>query len=528
MENWTPKRRWLYGCMLGMSLGWIVGGLELVVRFSAQRLPLWFGEVFGLGVGLCLIMGLCGGLLGAAFGLLHVWRPEARVERVYAQQLGGVTLGLAAVYFVPIGLEMHARGHGVVGLAMVGMSVGFAAVVMLNARYWIRRSWSQTTPGAGWWWIAGGVSGVLVLVGSLNGSHVAQAGMYALESDRSVLLVTVEGAAWDDPLRPSSSSSVQFLEMVTPSPVAMPAHATLMTGLHPLRSRVVMADDVLSAGHTTVAEVLEEEGYATGAFVSSDALDQSRGLGQGFSVYDDDFSTWLPGWRKTSLGGVWSFFEGSGRSQRSRSARGTTERAVRWLHGVNEGTWLAWVHLVQSEGGPSVSTEIELLIEAADTPDALIMVVGTRGPDQEGPPLREGAIRVPFWVEGARGAQPIRSISAQVRLMDFAPTLVDALKLPEMNQSEGTSLLGYATGERTATMWCSLVEEDVHGEVWIGMRNNGLKYIESPTGERELYVLADDPYEQTNASFEQPQTVARAVRLLESEHTALDVLLEAR
>jgi hypothetical protein len=68
----------------------------------------------------------------------------------------------------------------------------------------------------------------------------------------------------------------------------------------------------------------------------------------------------------------------------------------------------------------------------------------------------------------------------------------------------------------------------VRGEVWVGMRNNGLKYIESPSGERELYVLADDPYEQSNASFEQPQTVARAMRLLESEKTALDVLLEAR
>jgi len=112
--------------------------------------------------------------------------------------------------------------------------------------------------------------------------------------------------------------------------------------------------------------------------------------------------------------------------------------------------------------------------------------------------------------------------------MDVAPTLVDALKLPEMNQSEGTSLLGYASGERTATMWCSLVEPDVRGEVWIGMRNNGLKYIASPTGERELYVLAEDPHEQSNASFEQPQTVARAIRLLESEQTALEVLLEAR
>jgi arylsulfatase A-like enzyme len=379
-----------------------------------------------------------------------------------------------------------------------------------------------------WWWFAGGVSGLLVLVGSLNGSQVAHTGMYALEGDRSVLLVTTEGAAWDDPLLPSSSSSVQFLEMVTPSPVAMPAHATLMTGLHPLRNRVVMAEDVLSSGHTTVAEVLAEEGYATGAFVSSGAIDQSRGLGQGFSVYDDDFSTWLPGWRKTSLGGAWSLMEGSDRSERGRSASGTTDRAVRWLHGVNQGTWLAWVHLVQSAGDPSVSAQIARLIEAADTPDALLMVVGTRGPDQEGPPLREGAIRVPFWVEGARKAPPIRSISAQVRLMDLAPTLVDALKLPEMNQSEGTSLLGYATGERTATMWCSLVEPDVRGEVWVGMRNNGLKYIESPSGERELYVLADDPYEQSNASFEQPQTVARAMRLLESEKTALDVLLEAR
>lgn len=528
MQDWTAKRRGLYGCWLGMSLGVIAGALELLLAFSGQRLPLHFGEVLGVGVVLAAVMGGVGFVLGGACSLWHRARLAWPVERAFAYQLAGVTLGLSAIHFVPMGIEMHGRGHGVVGLAMAGMSVGFAAVVMLNTRYWIRRSLHLASPGLAWWWVSGGVSVVLILLGSVLGSRIADTGVHALEGDRSVLLVTAEGVSWDAPLGLEPGTAVRFLEAVTPSPVARPAHATVLTGLHPLRHRVVMEDDALSWGHTTLPEVLREEGYATGAFVSTAALDVSGGLGQGFSVYDDDFSTVLPGWRQTAVAGWWRTLGVGGGAAQARDARQTTDRAVRWLERVSGGTWMAWVQLAERPGGPDVATEVARLLEAVAAEDVLVLVVGTMGPGGGGPPLRDAAIHVPLWFKDAALDVQHPEVSAQVRLMDVAPTLIDALELPELDRSEGTSLIGYATGERAATMWCSLVQPDEEGEVWIGMRNNGLKYIESPGGARELYVLDEDPDEAHDVAYRQPETLARAVRLLDAEQTALHSLLEAR
>ena len=41
----------------------------------------------------------------------------------------------------------------------------------------------------------------------------------------------------------------------------------------------------------TLAEVLRDQGFATGGFVGSFVLDSRRGIAQGFETYFDDFDT---------------------------------------------------------------------------------------------------------------------------------------------------------------------------------------------------------------------------------------------
>jgi arylsulfatase A-like enzyme len=79
------------------------------------------------------------------------------------------------------------------------------------------------------------------------------------------------------------------------TPLTLPSHATLFTGLLPTRHGV--RDNIgfrLSTEHETIAATLKKRGYATAAAVSSFALRRDRGLAAGFDLYDDDFGAASP------------------------------------------------------------------------------------------------------------------------------------------------------------------------------------------------------------------------------------------
>lgn len=85
------------------------------------------------------------------------------------------------------------------------------------------------------------------------------------------------------------AESARFDPALSPAPLTLPAHATIMTGLlppaHGLRNNGAFA---LAPQFTTIAEVLASRGYATAAFVAALPLERRTGLDQGFAVYDDD------------------------------------------------------------------------------------------------------------------------------------------------------------------------------------------------------------------------------------------------
>lgn len=75
-----------------------------------------------------------------------------------------------------------------------------------------------------------------------------------------------------------------------PSPLTLPSHTTMLTGLapasHGLRDNGIFR---LAADQgRTVAEVFTDRGYVTAAFVSAFPLASKFGLGRGFHVYDDN------------------------------------------------------------------------------------------------------------------------------------------------------------------------------------------------------------------------------------------------
>src|SRR5512136_193209 len=81
---------------------------------------------------------------------------------------------------------------------------------------------------------------------------------------------------------------VLFEQAATASPLTLPAHSTIMTGMYPTYHGVrVNGNTALNDDQTTLAEVFAGQGYSCGAFIAAFVLDGRWGLKQGFGFYDD-------------------------------------------------------------------------------------------------------------------------------------------------------------------------------------------------------------------------------------------------
>lgn len=83
-----------------------------------------------------------------------------------------------------------------------------------------------------------------------------------------------------------------FRRHLTPVPITLPAHTSLMTGHYP-PSHTVHDNGtfIVPDGAVTLAEVLSDSGYDTAAFLGSFPLGAQFGLDQGFEVYDANFKS---------------------------------------------------------------------------------------------------------------------------------------------------------------------------------------------------------------------------------------------
>ena len=115
-----------------------------------------------------------------------------------------------------------------------------------------------------------------------------------------MLLITIDtlradrvGAYGGGTLTPTldrlAARGVRFTRAHAHVPLTLPAHTSILTGLVPATHGVhnnapsgVAADDV-----PTLASILRDAGYRTGAFVGAFVLDARFGLSRGFDIYDD-------------------------------------------------------------------------------------------------------------------------------------------------------------------------------------------------------------------------------------------------
>src|SRR5436190_9599301 len=87
-----------------------------------------------------------------------------------------------------------------------------------------------------------------------------------------------------------ASDGVRFERAYTAVPVTLPSHTVIFTGTYPTLSGMHdFAANKLGPTQPTLASVLKDHGYTTGAVIGSAVLDSRFGLNRGFDFYYDHF-----------------------------------------------------------------------------------------------------------------------------------------------------------------------------------------------------------------------------------------------
>jgi len=332
---------------------------------------------------------------------------------------------------------------------------------------------------------------------------------------------------------------VRFARVYCPSPLTLPSHSSILTGVHPATHGVRNNGHDLSPKWRTLAEILKARGFATAAFVSAFSVDSRFGIGRGFDVYDDTFQPQAP------LKGA----------NAERRAEETFAKFSRWLDGNAQKRFFAWVHYYdphlpydppspyrEAASGRPYDGEIAYMdhyvgavleaLEAKGVLDrTLIVVAGDHGEGLgdkvetgHGIFLYEETLRVPLIVRSPGPFPRPLVVEGAVRLVDVAPTVLETLGLEaEAAAMEGRSLVPWVKDAARPGI-DSLVEtfyprENFGWSELVGIVSGPWKYIQAPRP--ELYDLANDPGEKTDLAGSSPAKADELRKRLEDELLSL-------
>jgi arylsulfatase A-like enzyme/tetratricopeptide (TPR) repeat protein len=357
----------------------------------------------------------------------------------------------------------------------------------------------------------------------------------------NVLLVTIDTqradhlgcygykAAVTPTLDALAARGVRFATAVGHAPLTAPSHASILTGLTPLKHGV--RDNgafVLPAAVRTLAQDFEAAGYRTAAFVSGFPLKRRFGFDRGFQLYDDHLPRGKDARRTAYV---------------ERTADRTTDAALAWLDappvaGGEQSPLFLWVHYFDPHApyeAPAefmsrvatpydgetafVDAQLARLLQRFDAaakgrPGYVLVTadhgesLGEHGEDTHGIFVYDATIRVPFLLAGP-GLRPRVVERPVARGIDVLPTLLDYAGLTARSV-EGRSLRRAAEGERLADE--PSYAESLHPQLQYGWaplhawRTAKYKVIEAPR--LELYDLEADPGETHDRSGEEATRLA--------------------
>lgn len=359
-----------------------------------------------------------------------------------------------------------------------------------------------------------------------------------------------------------AEQSTVFETAITVHVTTAPAHGTILTGRYPGSHGILRNGMRLARNVPTLAEMLSEQGWSTGGFVSGWTLQRHTSLDRGFAVYDDDLGSPEAGarrdggkttdvaldWLKEQVATDRKFFLFLHLFEPHWPYDPPARDALRFLPNQHELTTLTKAthlnrlitvnrltefeqreYIARYDGEIVVADRLlNRLLDALESlgvaHNTVVIVLSDHGETlferkwtmDHGCRPYEEQIQVPLVLhipgENASGHR----VSDQVSLLDVVPTVLDVFDLAPQEGVQGRSLLPLARDEvttnpsRPAFITARSAPERVP-HVKAPLTSRGLvravrlpnvKLIEYPTSmggwSPELFVLSDDPGERDN------------------------------
>ena len=317
-----------------------------------------------------------------------------------------------------------------------------------------------------------------------------------------------------------AADGIRFQRAYTAVPVTLPSHTVIFTGTYPTFSGMHdFAGNKLGPNQSTLASVLKENGYATGAVVASAVLDSRFGLNRGFDFYYDHFD--------------FNRLEESNIEEMERPGNVVADVTLDWLRQNYQKKFFLWMHLydphypyrppgpydVEYKDRPydgeiafadeQVGRLIQFLKEKNLYQNTLILLsgdhgesLGEHGEKTHGFFIYNSTLHVPLILH-----LPVAIVSKRrtpenlVNLADLMPTILQILHIEVPAGIQGRSLLPVLEGKPEAdsrSLYAETFLPRLHFN-WSELRSvetDRYHFIDAP--KPELYDVSTDPEELHN------------------------------
>ncbi len=316
-------------------------------------------------------------------------------------------------------------------------------------------------------------------------------------------------------------AGVIFNRCTACAPLTLPSHSSIMTGLYPyVHGARQNGTGRLPDANLTLAESLKAAGFATQATVAAFVLNTQFGIAQGFDVYHDV----TPATATNPLNA-------------ERKGNEVCDDALQMLQGLSTGPrFFLWVHFYdphapyESARVPDVNSPrayadeitfmdtqigrlLDKLRELGHENDTLVVAVADHGEGlgQHDEPshgyfLYDTTMHIPLLMRCPGTITPGQTVSAQVRTIDVAQTILELLGCAPLPDAQGAGLAPLLAG-KTRSLKLTAYSEAFDGHVQFGLSAlrslsaDAWRYILAPRP--ELYHLPDDPGETHDRAADQ-------------------------
>ncbi len=356
---------------------------------------------------------------------------------------------------------------------------------------------------------------VLITIDTLRADHVASYGYKQIKTPNIDAL---------------ANDGARFENAFSVVPVTLPSHSSMLTGTYPMLSGMHdFGANKLSPLQPTIASILKQAGYQTGAVVAAAVLDSRFGLNQGFDFYYDHFD--------------FSRLDEANLDEMERPGNAVADVALDWLTKNSQKKFFLWMHLYDPHfpyhppepykteyathlydgeiafADEQVGRLLRFLKENGIYSKTVIVLcgdhgesLGEHGEKTHGFFIYNATMHVPLIIRLPENAP--RIVADPVSLVDLMPTVLGAVGLEIPSQVQGRSLLAEVRG------WPVDNNRALYGETYLprihfnwselrGAENTKYHFIDAPRP--ELYDMAKDPGEIHNL-FAEKKAVAEEMR----------------